>query len=213
MNTASSLSSPVSPSPRRRRRWPWVVGLCLAPFVLLGVVALNMLSLDRDAASLRAHVMKATDSNWKTKVQISVGGLTLGAVRTGLAVVKSANVEKARLGLRAVRRASVGVYQRDSSAGRVAPEQLMVDTDRSMRQRGWTRVIGVFGKDETVLAYVPAGLAAEDEVDVSLAVMKDRELVIVSARLEADALAELVRQPLPKELGGKWQPHLRTAAR
>jgi hypothetical protein len=212
MNTPDPHASPVSPA-RRRRRWPWVVGLCLAPVVILGIAALNLLSLNRDAATLRRHVMKAADANWKTRVQISVGGMTLGAVRAGLAVVKPANVEQARVGLQAVSRASVGVYQCDSAVARVAPEQLMADTDRGMRSRGWTRVIGVFGKGETVLVYVPAQAAADDEVDVCLAVMKARELVIVSARLEADALGELVRQHLPGELGGKWHSHLRTAAR
>ena len=213
MNTASSLSSPVSASPRRRRWWPWVLGLCLAPFVILGVAALNFLSLDRDAAALRRHVMTATDSSWNTKVQVSVGGIALGAVRGGLAVVKSANVEQARLGLRAVSRASVGVYQRDAAAARVAPGQLMADTDQRMRQRGWTRVIGVVRKGETVLVYAPAGAAADDEVDVCLAVIKERELVIVSARLKGEAIGELVRQHLPADLGGKWPRHLRTAAR
>lgn len=157
--------------------------------------------------------MASTNSGWKTQLQVSVGGVTLGAARAVLAVINPAHAEQARLGLQAVSRASVGVYQREVASRRVAPEQLMVDTDRDMRQRGWTRFVGVIDHRETVLVYVPTRMKSEDTVDVCLAVMKERELVIASVRLQAEALAELVRRNLPGELGGQWRRDLRTAAR
>lgn len=190
-----------------------MVGLCLAPILILGIAALNYLTLDRHAAALRSHVMTSTNSGWKTKVQVSVGGLTLGAARTVLAVINPANAERARLGLQAVSRASVGVYQLEVASRRVAPEQLMADTDQGMRQRGWIRVVGVFDRRETVLVYALTGMKSEDTIDVCLAVLKERELVVASARLEAEALAELVRRNLPGELGGQRRRELQTAAR
>lgn len=210
MTTTSPSLSPV-PSAPRRRRWPWVVGFCLAPFAVLALVAMSTLSLDRDAAALRRHVIEATDSHWRTKVQVSVGGLTLGAVRAGLAFVRHKDIEKARLGLQAVSHASVGVYQRESVEGVFALGKLLAETDRAMHQRGWSRLLAVGGKRETVLAYVPRQAGEGEVLKVCLAVLKDRELVVVSVDLKADPLAELAELQLSEELSGKFRRHLRPA--
>ena len=104
-----------APAPRRHV-WRWVflaAGICLTPFVILGAVALSFISLDRNAATLRNRVMDATDSGWHTKVQLSVGGVTLGAARQVLRFIHAPDIDEARLALSAVHRASVGVYEAD----------------------------------------------------------------------------------------------------
>ncbi len=64
-------------------------------------------------------------------------------------------------------------------------------TDESMRRRGWTRIVGVAEKSATVLIYAPAG---DDEPErICIAVAGPREVVVVSARLHAAALQELVQ--------------------
>ncbi|MDB6114991.1 MAG: hypothetical protein JWQ62_1936, partial [Lacunisphaera sp.] len=73
MNASASTPAP------RRRIWRWVligVGLCLAPWLALAVVVASYLTLDRDVAVLRQHVMAATGASWCTKVQMSVGRTT-----------------------------------------------------------------------------------------------------------------------------------------
>ena len=55
-------------------------GLCLAPFALLAMAAVSYLTLDSDVRALRRHVMAATDAEWCTKAQVSVGRMTLGAI-------------------------------------------------------------------------------------------------------------------------------------
>ena len=201
---APKIALPLSESPRRRRRrWPWVVGICLAPFVILGLMAASYLSLGRDATTLRRHVMDATGSPWKTRVQISVGALTLGGLRAGLTFVKHADAEKARVALRAVTRASVGVYERDAAENRVTLEELLAETDRGMRQSGWSRVIGVRNNGEVVLVYVPAGMDTPESIEVCLAVVKERELVVVSTRLDTNALADVVERFRPEPFRSK----------
>ena len=63
------------------------LGLCLAPWLVLAAVVASYLTLDSDVAVLRKQVMAATDAGWSTRVQMSVGRTTLGAIGTGLGFV------------------------------------------------------------------------------------------------------------------------------
>jgi len=70
-----------------------------------------------------------------------------------------------------------------------------------MQQRGWTRLVGVADRRENVLVYVPTDSAEPSRV--CLAVLHNRELVVVSARLKTEALAELVADHAVKKLRPK----------
>lgn len=194
------MNTPASPAaPRRRRVWPWVLlAVLLTPFLVAGAAAYSFLTLDREAAVLRKNVFAATGSGWKTKVQVSIGGFTLNSVRFGLGFVQNENIDRARLALAAVRSASVGVYTPKHGQATWSRERLMNETDEAMRERGWTRIVGVAEKRETVLIYMRV---EDDEPDeICLAVAKQGELVIVSARLEAEGLSELIQSVAGEKL-------------
>ncbi|MSU45984.1 MAG: hypothetical protein EXS42_02365 [Lacunisphaera sp.] len=193
---------PQSPAPRRYV-WRWVLlaaGLCLTPFVLLAIAAVSFLTMDRDAAMLRKHVMAATDAGWHTKVQLSVGSIVLGALRTGLHFVHHKDIEEARQALGAVRHASVGVYERTSGPAGWSRTDLFTDTDQAMNRRGWTRLVGVADHKDTVLIYVPQDLDTDGPVEICLAVVNGKELVVVSASVDASVLAELVKKHTGEDL-------------
>jgi hypothetical protein len=198
MNTPNS-QAPAAP--RRRRIWPWVLGLCLSPFLILAIAVASYVTLDRDAAALRRQVMAATHTDWHTKVQCSVGRFTIGAVRSGLIFVRKPEVAEARLALAAVKRASVGVYQRDGRKGEWSREQLFVETDRVMQKRGWTRLVGVSEHDgsQAVLVYASDELDEGDPIDLCVAVVNDQELVIASTRVDPSTLGELIERHAPDE--------------
>lgn len=189
MNPASETPAP------RRHVWRWVLlgaGLCLTPFLLLGIAAVSYLTLDRDVRVLRQHVMAATDAHWSTKVQMSVGQLTLGAIGQGMRFVHRPNIDEARLALRAVRHASVGVYERTSGTADCSHEQLFIETDRAMQKRGWTRLVGVADKQENVLVYVQDDLDEDERIDICVAVVNGKEMVVASTTIDAVALGELL---------------------
>jgi len=195
-------TTPQTPATPRRRIWPWVLGICLAPFVIMAVAVASYITLDSDAAALRRNVMKATNADWHTKVQCSVGRITLGAVRGGLLFVNKPEVADARLALAAVKHASVGVYERRQQNGAWSREQLFVDTDLAMKKRGWTRLVGVSDRDkaEAVLIYAPDDLDAGDPIDICVAVVNNRELVVVSTTVDPDTIAELVQRHTPEQI-------------
>lgn len=200
---ATSVSVPApTPIPRRRRWWPWVLGFCLAPFVALGLVAWSFLTLDRDAAALREAAMSAAPAAWKQKVVLDVGGFTFGGLRTVAGWVNAPHMTEVRQALQATRAVSVGVYQRTPAGERVSPAAFMAATDAAMTGRGWTRLVGVVDAKESVVIYVSAGKTDGDQLDICLAVVQARELVVVKARVGAEALGELIASsPKPWKRG------------
>ena len=106
------------------------------------------------------------------------------------------------LALKAVKGASVGIYERKSSQGEASwsREQLFTDTDKVMTRRDWSRLVGVVDKNEAVVVYGPASFNADGPIDICLAVVNRRELVVVSATVDAAGLAELVEKHAGEEL-------------
>jgi hypothetical protein len=170
------------------------LGLCLAPVVLLALVAASYLTLDRDAAVLRRQVMAASATDWRTKVQLHVGSLSLAAIRSGLVFVHNKDIAEAKLALAAVRQVSVGVYERAAGPRTWSREQLFAATDKTMQHRGWTRLVGVADNTDTVLIYVNQDLTVDEPVKLCLAVVSAQELVVVSTQIDATQLAELVEK-------------------
>jgi len=201
----------LSPAPRRRI-WPWVLAagvICLTPFVVLGVAAMSVLTLKRDAAVLRSHVMDATHCGWSTKVQLSVPNVVLGAVRTGMSLVKCSDApefDDARLALKAVKGVSVGVYHiKGAEHPDWSREELFAETDEAMQRRGWTRMVGVADGRDTVLVYVPKNMDAGDPVDICLAVVSGRELVVCSTTVDFDQIAKLAERHMKDGITGKMK--------
>jgi hypothetical protein len=197
MNTAVS---PVTVRRERRlARWILVALLLLiTPIALVGVGVASYFGLSRDAALLKREVMAASACDWNTTVQVNVGWGTLAVARTVLRFVDAPDIADARLALSAVRRASVGVYQRIGQARDWSRDQLITRTDERMLRRGWNRLVGVLGDDETVLVYASDDLDADGKIDLCLAVIDGEEMVVVSTRIDADKLVELAGKHLPE---------------
>jgi hypothetical protein len=192
--------TPATPTPARRSYARWIIAglvLLIAPIFLVAAGVLSLLTLDRDAALLRREVMTATGSDWHTKVQMNLGWGTLGTVRTILRFVEHKDIADARLALKAVRSASVGVYERTSYDDDADMSQMLVHTDKMMEKRGWSRLVGVVDGRQTVLIYTSDVAMSGDRIDLCLAVVDGRELVVVSTRVDAGTLGELVERHAP----------------
>jgi hypothetical protein len=151
--------------------------------------------LSRDAAALRKEIVAASGAKWQTRVQISAGRPVLAAVRAGLSLAKDVP-DEAREALAAVRSASVGVYERIGSDDAWQNRSFIVEADKVMARRGWKRIVGVNEPGNTVLIYMPAGSETAEPSRVCLAVCSGSELVIVSARVDAGALANLATREI-----------------
>ncbi len=204
------MNPTVPPESKSRRRLGWWIalgfGLLLIPPVVLGVGVLSMLRLDRDAAALKREVMAASEAGWHTQVQLSVGWATLGAVRTGLRFVNHEHMDEARQAMKAVRSASVGVYECNTREAHLDRAVLFTRTDELMRKRGWTRLVGVAENNETVLVYTSNDIDSGSRLDLCLAVLDGNKLIVVSTNVDASALADLAEMHMPK---GGWRGELK----
>jgi hypothetical protein len=191
--------SPESKSDRRVLRW-LLIGflLMITPVVVVGVGVASMLGLSSDAAVLRREVMAATDTEWHTKVQVSAGWLTLAAVRAGLCFVDHEHMDDARDAVASVRKVSVGVYERVGRAEKWSRAQLLAKTDERMRKRGWTRLVGVTEEGQAVLVYSSDAEKDGDRLDLCVAIVDGRDMVIVSAKVDTDGLMRLAERHLPE---------------
>jgi hypothetical protein len=104
--------------------------------------------------------------------------------------------------LSAVRSASVGVYERNDSDRSVSSEKLFGHTDKLMRARGWTRLVGVAQGKQNVLIYT-SDRSRGDRMDLCLAVIDGKELVVVSTRVDAAELMKLVERHAPGDFKSK----------
>ncbi len=197
MNTPVPASVPVAKSERRLARW-LLLGLLLliTPVVMVGIGVASLFRLNRDAAMLKREVMAASESDWNTKVQVSAGWCTLTAARAVLHFIDEKNVDDARLALAAVRHASVGVYEQ-TGRGEWSRGQLVARTDERMRGRGWGRLAGITERDQAVLIYTKEDDDG-DRLQLCIAVVDDRELVIVSTKVDAEQLFRLAEKHMPE---------------
>jgi hypothetical protein len=184
------METPITP--KRRRRWPWIVlAILLTPFVLVGGAVLNYLTLDHEASVLRHQVMRATEAKWDTTVQFSVGRPTFAVLRSCFAAFPSKDTLEARQALRAVRSASVGVYQLQTDSTIQSRIDIMHSADVVMRRRGWERAVGVRDSSSTVVIFFPQKSATDGRVCV--AVVDGTQLVVVSAKFDPTAMVDLIK--------------------
>lgn len=169
----------------------WMFGLMGVSALALAAIAVNLLTLNREAAALRKAMFAATGVSAKTVVQLDIGPAWIAASRAIVACVPQVP-DEARLALKAARRACVGVYQiphgtqvRDGAA-------LMARADEMMAARGWTRTVGVMQKSQTVLLYVPKEAESGDVLHLCVAVCEGSQIVVVSAEVAAQPLQELI---------------------
>jgi hypothetical protein len=189
MNPSQSEQSPTP----RRKLWRWIAVAAGAGVLLVALSLWNFLTLSRESMALRKELFAALPLPASPQVQISVGPIALGVARTALAVIPDVPPE-ARQALRALRAASVGVYQLHGSVEPSDRVNLVTAADRAMAQRRWTRVVGVNEGRDTVLVYMPADFVDGAPLRVCLAVCAEDKLVLVSAVGHGDELLELVQQ-------------------
>ena len=95
----------------------------------------------------------------------------------------------ARLALRALRGAEVGVYRIRGQAGERS--SVLDRVDEAMTQKGWQRLVGVMNPNELVAVFVPENVRTARNVEVCVLVLNEREMVVVGARGDLEPLMEM----------------------
>ncbi len=159
---------------------------------IIGVASYFYLSSSTQA--LRGAVMESVPGRWHKHFAINVGGVTLGLARIVTSFIHLP--PDARTALQCLDHGEVGVYEIEYTMS--APDYALIlkTADKSMRRRGWERIVSVVEGGQFVAVYAPSKHQGKD-ISCCVAVLDDRNLVVVSARGDTAPLLKLVQRHLP----------------
>lgn len=181
----------TAPRIRRRRIWLWLLAAIVAPWVIIAACVWSVLTPTRALVTLHQSLMaNAGDNDWRTRVQFDVGPGTLALAGVGLRFVPHEDIDLARTAIAAVRRASVGVYERPAKDERAGMMQSVAAMENVMQRHGWEPVVKVIDSGQHVLVFHDR--AATRGGEFCLVVLEPEQCVLVHADLRADELAQLV---------------------
>lgn len=164
-----------------------------ASVLVVGAFVASFFFLDSNAAMIRRQVMGASGRDWSTKVQVSVRPAAMAMTRVALRFVPEVP-DEAHLALRAVRSASVGVYQLPRGERAEFTGDWLNEADARMAQRGFTRLVRVSESKESVAVYIPEDCDEGDLLKLCVAVCTGKELIVVSAETALEPLLELIER-------------------
>ena len=186
-------------SPSHQSRWPRILvtfaAIIALSFGLLAWCIYDVVTLSPEATRLKRAFLSATGKPQSTTVQLSAGPWILGVARLVVGQIKDVPPE-ARHALRSLRSVSVGVYRLDRSQAMNAAA--LEFSDARMRLQGWRRAVGVRDGGTTVLIYTPEKVGHGEKLKVCLAVLENRDLVLVSGTISGRYLLPLISDQLER---------------
>jgi len=190
----SILCAATSPRPPLRiRPLYFVLSLFLIlPVVCAGGIA-SYLHLRSSTQALRSAVMESVPGQWHKRFAVNVGCLTLGLVRFGSSFFHLP--PEPRAALQALSHGEVGVYHLEEPMSSPDYALILKTADKSMRRRGWERIVGVAQGGQFVAVYAPGNVGVKD-MSCCVAVLSGQDLVIVSTGGNVSPLLELAQRRL-----------------
>lgn len=190
------IGSLAPPRLRFRVRAGYVVLGLLLCLLLLGAIGITgCFRLSPATRALRAGVIESLPGQCEKRLAVHVGGLTLGLARFGSRFFNLPPEPKAALA--ALHGAEVGVYELRHAPSALDYSAVFTAADKSMRRRGWERIVGVIQGSQLVAVYTPRDLRAPERMACCILVLNERKLVVAAARGNLEPLLEVARQRLP----------------
>lgn len=177
-----------------------VILSCLTTLVVgvVGLAIYRTLTVGGDLRAARNVVLNDLKIRCHSQVQVSAHPWLVGLVRFGLSF---APLEpEARLAIKTIRGAEIGVYQLASTPDAAQRLTLFQKVDQRMTKRGWHRTVAVFDQEDMVMVYAPTDERAPDDFEAFVFVLDGQDLVLVSGAGNLEPLVELVDGRLAEKL-------------
>ena len=180
----------------RRRSGGWLLAVML---VLVGglawvaIGAVRVFATGPDSRALNAAVLEAVGGDRQPNIHVRVGPVLFTLARVVTAFIPDVPPE-ARKVLRALRSVEVSIHHLAGADGRVDRAGLLTQADARLAARDWERVVGVVDGDTVVGVYAASGTVSARNLQLCVLVLDGDELITVSARGDAERLAELAWQ-------------------
>jgi len=150
--------------------------------------------LGSSARTLGGAVMGSVPGHWNQRITINVGYFSLGVARIASSFVHLP--PEARAAVNTLNSAEVGVYQLEEPVSQGSYGEAFAAADKAMRRRGWERIVGVSQQNQFVAVYAPRHLRSASNVSICVAVLNDRDFVVVSARGDLQPLLDIAERRL-----------------
>ncbi len=188
------LGAATSPRPSPViRLWHFVLLLFLFLPVLCAIGIASYFHLSSSTQALRGAVMESVPGQWHKRFAINVGYMTLSLARFGSSFFNLP--PEAKAGLQSLDHGEVGVYQLDGPMPPPDYSLILRTADKSMRRRGWERIVGVTQGSQFVAVYAPSIVRLKN-MSCCVAVLNDHDLVVVSARGDISPLFDIAQRHL-----------------
>jgi hypothetical protein len=178
---------------------PMVASLPL--LVIIGVT--GYFRLGSETRALRNGFMDGVHGEWDTRFAFHVGRITTFLAQAGMHFVHLP--PEARTALDAARGAEAGIYRLRQAVANLDPAAVFTAADKAMKSRGWERLVGVAKGCELVAVYVPVKSFSAKHTSLCVAVLHDRDLVVASARCNAEPLLQLATRKLEADENAGWR--------
>jgi hypothetical protein len=167
--------------------------------LLIGLTTAGCFRPSSHIQALRDHLIQATGETWAKEFELGVGNLSFGLARAGITFLDLP--PEARIALRSVRGADVGVYHLHNPSRSVATAPLLQAADQAMNEKRWDRVVAVIeGTSHLVAIYVPQTLPSTKRLNFCVVVVDGPQMVIASARGNPEPLLAMALEQARAEL-------------
>jgi hypothetical protein len=195
LGEASTIESGIRPvRPRWFIRWVCLISLFLLCVPALGIVCIaSYFYLSSSSQALRGAVMESVPGRWHKHFAINVGGVTVALARFGASFIHLP--PDARTALQFLDHGEVGVYEIEDTMSSPDYALILKTADKSMRRRGWERIVSVVEGGQFVAVYAPSRHRGKD-ISCCVAVLDDWNLVVFSARGSTLPMLEFAQRHL-----------------
>jgi hypothetical protein len=176
------------------RKRPIALSALLLGFVLAVFSITGYFRPSSEASALRRSVMNTAGGEWHKKIAVRVGFFTTGLIRFGSQFFNVPG--EARAVIDSVRGGEFGIYicrQEPTSFNRGA---VFAAADKSMKARGWIRVVGVVHDEQLVAVYMPRKAISTSNVSCCVMVLHEEKLILASAHGNLEPLLHIAENRL-----------------
>lgn len=185
-----------------------LASICFVTFALVAFAVYRTVTVGSDLRSARNAVLRDAHLRFTHRIEATARPWLVSAARFGLGFAPLD--PDARLAIQSIRGAEVGVYELTARPNEPDRRDLFKSLNVRMEERGWTRTVAVYDRDDMVMVYTPAKELSASKVEAFVIVLNDRQLVMVSGKGNLEPIVDLVNRKmehhhLPGPLFASWR--------
>lgn len=160
------------------------------------VCATGCFRVSSDTRALRDAGLEIAGEGAQEQIELGVGFFTVGLAKLGAKFLELP--PEAKIVMDSVRGAECSIYELQRHKSNLAA--VLARADKAMQKRGRERILGVIDGRELVAVYIPRSMKSHRDLDVSVLVLNQEQLVCVSARGDMEPLLQVALEKAKEQM-------------